>query len=180
MAFITIERSETLANLRSPEPRDMFTGRDLYRVQLLPGIQLYKLTGGDAVVAGHLAPRATGLATPWWFSYEPQIVDAGQGQYLTIPGIDTALLRSRQAKAPLAEFARARGAVNLTWGNPMDHLLIVRLAVPAVGLVGRCSPQLRSGAHTNVHFIGGDLQFYLPGLAPADVHVVGIDALKSP
>jgi hypothetical protein len=180
MAFITIERSETLPNLRSPEPRDMFTGRDLYRVQLLPGIQLYKLTGGDAVVAGHLAPRATGLATPWWFSYEPQMVDAGQGQYLRIPGIDTALLRSRQAKAPLAEFARARGAVNLTWGNPMDHLLIVRLAVPAVGLVGRCSPQLRSGAHTNVHFIGGDLQFYLPGLAPANVHVVGIDALKSP
>jgi hypothetical protein len=61
----------------------------------------------------------------------------------------------------------------------MTHLLVVELARPVIGLLGRCSgqpmiddPESRAASQSmNISFIGGEQQLYLPGLRPHDLYV---------
>lgn len=178
MTQVTIEQRVDHKTLRSPEPRPMFAPTQLYRVQLAPGFQLYKLTGSKALSGNRLATRPSGFVTPWWFSYEHHQAASPDGPVVSIPGVDSTLLRANRADASFTAFSRSRGAVNKAWNNPMDHILIVRLNRPTLGLYGRCSAQMRSADHNNVKFIGGAMQLFIDGLAPRDVRIVGLQSLE--
>lgn len=152
----------------------MFSGRQLYRVRVGSGTQLYKLTDEGAVLSGQPRVNAVGLATPWWFLFESQQILLPGGS-MTVSGIADAVELSQRTGASIADFLRSRAAVNLAWNNPMTHLLLVELTRPVVGLMGQASAQLRSEDHANVAFLGGGMQFYLPGLTVSDlaVHTIG-------
>ncbi len=177
MPQIRVERAELHRNLPA-KIRDAFTAKDLYRIELSAGVQLFKLAGASAVSSGQLRSTSA-FASPWWFAYEPHRVATPEGSTLLIPGIETDLERARRAQVSLTELTRARAAVNLSWGNPLDHLLIVRLKVGTIALIGRCAHQHRSShpLEANVFLIGGSLQIYVPALEPASVDVAGFQRL---
>jgi hypothetical protein len=148
----------------------MFTDRDLYRVEFGAGLKFYKLTGPDAVRNGAIQRSSVGKISPWWFAYDAFALPASPP--LFVPGIPEALMQAQRASAAFSQFQRSRGAVNHAWKNPMSHLLVVQLARPVVGLIGRAAGQHFDAIHGNVRFIGGAIQFYLPELGPGDLRLV--------
>ena len=113
--------------------------------------QLYKFTGYPLF-------RPDGSVTAFWFSLEP--VEEG----------DTGLAGLQQRSVILTSetpiTARARGAVTRQW-NPMTGLLRARLLAPVYGFVGQCSCQPIDEAPwlSNVFFIGGAWQLWIPNLS---------------
>jgi hypothetical protein len=110
--------------------------------------QLYKFTGYPLF-------RPDGSVTPFWFSVIP-----------ITPG-DTGLAGLQERSVVLTSeestTARARGAVTRQW-NPMTGLLRARLVAPVYGFIGQCSGQPIDEAPSNVFFIGGAWQLWIPNL----------------
>ena len=102
------------------------------------------------------------FASPWWAAVRPGVVP-DQG----LPGLLN--WSQRQNISPQA-IIRARAAVTWEW-NTLAHLAIVRLTCPAYGLVGHCRQQKYdlNPQNSNVSWIGGGWQVYLPNLTAADV-----------
>lgn len=144
----------------STQPQDVQKAfiRGFAEPKLFPaGYRLYKYTS-----YGLFSP--SGGVTSWWFSVDP-----------VVPG-DTGLAGLRQSADNLGvasnQYARARAAVDQGWGNGMRGVLIARLLVPAWGLVGRCSAQnvdSKDASLSNVVYIGGAYQLYIPGLSAASI-----------
>lgn len=80
-------------------------------------------------------------------------------------GLAALLTRAVRSNVSPQDYLRARSAVTWEW-NTLAHLVIVRLARPAYGLVGRCRHQQFSTEPqlANVAWIGGAWQVYLPNL----------------
>jgi hypothetical protein len=178
MPSVTIEQQvahETLAK----GIRSAFKDTGIYRVELPRTMLLYKVTVADAVDSRkRVRINQAGFATPWWFSYESLSVRDPKVGLLMVRGMADVVENATRTGAGLRNFLQARGAVCLDW-NDMTHLLVVKLARPVVALVGTCSGQpfyddekLRfARTARNLSFIGGEQQFYVPGLRVDDVVV---------
>lgn len=178
MTRIRIEQLVPPGTLRRPIPATAFKDSPVYRIEGPPQFALYKVTHAAAVDPRRgIAVGRDGFITPWWFSYESATA-AGAGATVPIRGIADKLEAASRTRARLVDYLRSRGAVCHDW-NVMTHVLIIALERPVVGLLGPCSGQplyedanLRTAKQVaNVTFIGGEQQFYLPGLRPGDVSV---------
>lgn len=175
---IQIEELLDRDTLRAPVPRNAFKGDTVHRVQFPAGLTMYKLTHASAVEPNRsIAPGTSGSVTPWWFSYE-SIEATSNDARVAIRGIADKVESAARASANLRQYLRSRGAVSYDW-NVMTHLLVVELARGLSGLLGLCSGQPlfddtglgASRGTANVSFIGGEQQFFLPGLRRQDVSV---------
>lgn len=122
-----------------------------------PGTLLYKFTGRPLV-------DERGRVSPWWSGVRPLNKDD--------PGRDGAIERSARLGVAPRNFARARSAVTFQW-NTLRGLIEVRLKKRAWGFVGRCSSQRydERPEFSNVVWIGGAWQIYLPNLTEAEVEL---------
>jgi hypothetical protein len=141
--------NDTIRFEMAPENvRKAFRRQQATKKLLHSGHQLYKFTGYSLF-------RPDGSVTPFWFSVSP-----------ITPG-DTGLAglqeRSVVLTSEASTTARARGAVTRQW-NPMTGLLRARLVAPVYGFIGQCSGQPIDEAPSNVFFIGGAWQLWIPNL----------------
>lgn len=106
-----------------------------------------------------------GKATPWWSSVVP-INPADTG-------LDVLLERAARLKTSAASFARARNAVTQQW-NSMSGLLVAETMTPVYAFVGRVAhqPYDERPEFSNVVFIGGAIQLWIPNLTAS--HVRGV------
>lgn len=180
MSTIRIESKLDHATLKKPLPWRAFTPGAIYRVEFPAGMSLYKVTQAGAVTgAGALRAGASGVVTPWWFSYRTLAAQHPRQGTVNVRGIADVVESAHRVKTgTLRDFLRARGAVCLDW-NTMTHLLIVDLRRSAIGIIGTCSGQpviddvgvAQASGVDNVRFIGGEQQLYIPGLRIGDVVV---------
>lgn len=128
------------------------------RQLLYSGHELYKYTEYSVF-------KPDGSVSPWWSSVEP--IDADD------PGFSQSMERSSRLGVTPARFARVRTAVTEQW-NRMSNLTRIRLKVPTYALVGRCAHQPidNDPSYSNVVFIGGGWQIYLPNLTAGHISVM--------
>lgn len=175
---ITIEDALDHETLK-PLLRGAFKSGAVYRVECPLRMALYKLTqAGAASAGGEIAVGPTGFATPWWFSYETLFVTDPRFGAISIRGVADVAENVSRSRVGFRDFLRTRGAVCHDW-NLMTHLLIIELTRPVVGMMGICSGQPvyedealgRAHGAQNISFIGGEQQFYVPGLRRMDLVV---------
>ncbi len=118
----------------------------------------------------HSLFKPDGTVTPFWSSVEP--IAAGD------PGLAGLQQRAAALQTAPAEFGRARSAVTRQW-NPMTGLLRVRLLRPVHAFVGQCSGQLidKDASFSNVLFIGGAWQLWIPNLDASFVAQISSDPM---
>jgi len=138
----------------APEVKQAFSGGFPQKLLLHPGLQLYKFSQYDLF--------RDGKATAWWSSVEPM------NNFDT--GLEKLLERAEGTGRSQTEFARARNAVTHQW-NSMSGLLLTSLMSPVYAFVGRVAaqPYDERSAYSNVVFIGGAVQLWIPNLTTSDI-----------
>ena len=137
-----------------PNVRATFIGGRVSKLLLHSGAKLYKFTDRALI-------QETGHISPCWSAVEP--IAPGD------TGLSGLMERAGNLNVLPAEFARARSAITKQW-NSMSGLMVVGLQVPAYVFFGRCSAQQidhSSKAFSNVVYIGGAWQVYVPNLDPS-------------
>ena len=147
-----ILNQEVLFNQVNHDVQDAFTGGVARKVLFVSGYEFYKFT--QYPLSRH------GEVTPWWSSVKPT------GPKDT--GLDILLERSERMAVNPTTFARARNAVTNQW-NSMTGLLIAKLRVPVYGFVGYVRHQKMDEGISNVVFIGGAVQVWIPNLTTAHI-----------
>jgi len=176
--MIVIER-QLDHNTLAADLRGAFKPDVVHRVEFQAGLSLYKVTESGAATPQEIAVDALGRVTPWWVTLRDP-----QNETVSIRGVADVVESAGRAGAGLKRYLRTRGAVCHDW-NLMTHVLVIALRRRVIGLMGTCSGQplfhdrVKGRAKTvdNVRFIGGEQQFYPPGLRVADVRVIRFGSL---
>lgn len=132
------------------EHQEAFTGLHHEKRLFQPATEFYKYTQGQLFDNQE-------RVSPWWFSVKPLSSDD--------PGLEGLLEYANRLNVSPEHYARVRGAVSQHW-NTMSGLLKMHLIRPVYGFVGICSHQRidDTSENSNVVFIGGATQAYLPNL----------------
>lgn len=123
-------------------------------------------------------PHLQGRLSPWWIPLTG--IDAGD------PGLKGQYQRSQHISgskglAALSELMRVRLAVCYDWTPAFKHFLAVWLRRPTYALYGQAASQpLYAKKPTNMVFIGGGYQLYIPNLTASDVEFVKLSSQQVP
>jgi hypothetical protein len=143
------------AFLRTPE-----------KVFLAPHVGLYKWTNSP------LIDRMP--VSPWWSFFESTPLPSGA----VAEGFRVSEERANRLKRTHRDYARVRAAISGEFGNSMNELLMIQLNEPAWAFAGQASGQPEFAKSrpelSNVLFIGGAHQVWLPNLTPQRITVVPV------
>ena len=113
---------------------------------LLPvGTKLYRF----------VTPGQNYLLSPFWIAHD---------SYSEIYGM------SQKTQVGMVKVARARLAVMKEWSEKMDHICILRLLKPVYVWEGQTKYQPMSKKQSNILWIGGLNQVYVPNLVEPGAH----------
>jgi hypothetical protein len=119
-------------------------------------------------------PHLKGRISPWWMSLTG--IDAGD------VGVRGEYVRSQNASeakglAALSQLMRARLAVCYDWTPQFKYFIAAWVRRPVYALYGRAASQpVHAKKPTNVVFIGGGYQLYIPNLTAEDVQFVKLSS----
>jgi hypothetical protein len=145
----------------------------LHPIQLEAGTELYKYSKSFPY------SEERGRWSPWWhFRKARRVVLTNRGSQ-NIPGLGDHLQRAEQLGASDVRLARVRSSVTHEW-NDLHTLFLVYLTASAWAMFGQNSGLGISESDqnvSNVFYIGGNFQVYVPRLTRTDLQILG--ALRS-
>jgi len=112
--------------------------------------------------------------SPWWSFVESTPLPSGA----VAEGFRVSEERANRLKKTHREYARVRAAISGQFGNSMKELLVIQLNEPVRAFAGQASGQPEFAKSrsdlSNVLFIGGAHQVWLPNLTPRHLTVVPV------
>jgi hypothetical protein len=141
----------------------------LHPTELKAGTELYKYSKSFPYTENR------GRWSPWWHFRKTQRIPLTNGSSQSIPGLGDHLQRAESLGVSDVRLARVRSSVTHEW-NDLHTLFLVYLTVSAWAMFGQNSGLGISETDqnvSNVFYIGGNFQIYIPRLARDDLHSLG-------
>jgi hypothetical protein len=157
------------AEVSASEKAAFNTRFGLHPTELRAGTELYKYSKNFPYTEDR------GRWSPWWHFRKAQRVLLNNGTTQTVPGFGDQLQRAENLAVSDVRFARVRSSVKNEW-NDLQTIFIAYLTVSAWAIFGQNSGLGMSESDqstSNVFYIGGNFQVYIPKLVRDDLHSLG-------
>ena len=131
-----------------------------------PGTKLFKWT--QSITTGH-------GVSPWWqFLMSRRLANGAM-----CPGIREMQQWASNVGVHDRDYARTRAAVTQQW-NKMTNAVAIELVNGTWGYIGKAAGQLKDKTVSNVFFIGGEYQVWIPGLIANDIRQISLSPYLLP
>jgi hypothetical protein len=127
---------------------------------LRPSTKLFKWTQSITTPRG---------ISSWWQFLESRHLSNG----VPAPGIRELQMYAARLGVHDRDYNRTRLAVTNQW-NKMTQPVAIELLRSVWGYIGRASGQPTDLGESQVYFIGGEYQVWIPGLVPSDIRQISI------
>jgi len=155
-------RPPDFASIADTDAKQSFLyGRPEVVQWLTPGTKLFKRTQSIT--------NREGKISAYWQFLQPRRLATN----VTIPGVQELQTYAARLGVSDVDYTRARLGVTEQW-NKMTRAVAIELVTPHWGYIGKAAGQRKNKYDSQVFFIGGEYQVWIPGLTRNDFRQIAI------